>query len=203
MLGNESFVAHHVASPYRARVLDAFRRHRVTLHMPVEMPTIDAIKRFVALGHGVALLPASASKPSWRAATWCACRCRSWPSTGNCGWWCGDRASSRTPSRRFSRSLSTRPPPTAAASRLPGTTEALRAGDFVGHSSREPRRLTSGCCHECPPPASCASWAAFRILRQFAHRSDRSTRRRAPPHPDGPTVSHHERSRSFPSTPRL
>ncbi|MGD9906443.1 MAG: LysR family transcriptional regulator [Vicinamibacterales bacterium] len=57
MLGNESFVAHHVASPYRARVLDAFRRHRVTLHMPVEMPTIDAIKRFVALGHGVALLP--------------------------------------------------------------------------------------------------------------------------------------------------
>ena len=57
MLGNESFVAHHVSSPYRARVLDAFRRHRVTLHMPVEMPTIDAIKRFVALGHGVALLP--------------------------------------------------------------------------------------------------------------------------------------------------
>ena len=57
MLGNESFIAHHVASPYRALVLDAFRRHRVTLHMPVEMPTIDAIKRFVALGHGVALLP--------------------------------------------------------------------------------------------------------------------------------------------------
>ena len=57
MLGNESFVAHHVSSPYRARVLEAFRRHRVTLHMPVEMPTIDAIKRFVALGHGVALLP--------------------------------------------------------------------------------------------------------------------------------------------------
>jgi DNA-binding transcriptional LysR family regulator len=57
MLGNESFVAHHVASPNRARVLDLFRKHRVTLHMPVEMPTIDAIKRFVALGHGVALLP--------------------------------------------------------------------------------------------------------------------------------------------------
>jgi DNA-binding transcriptional LysR family regulator len=56
-LGSESFVAHHVASPYRDRVVDAFRKHRVTLHMPVEMPTIDAIKRFVALGHGVALLP--------------------------------------------------------------------------------------------------------------------------------------------------
>ncbi|MEZ5292704.1 MAG: LysR family transcriptional regulator substrate-binding protein, partial [Vicinamibacterales bacterium] len=57
MLGSESFVAHHVASPYRERVVEAFRRHRVTLQMPVEMPTIDAIKRFVALGHGVALLP--------------------------------------------------------------------------------------------------------------------------------------------------
>ncbi len=56
-LGSESFVAHHVASPYRDRVVDAFRRHRVTLQMPIEMPTIDAIKRFVALGHGVALLP--------------------------------------------------------------------------------------------------------------------------------------------------
>lgn len=57
MLGSESFVAHHVASPFRDRVVDAFRTHRVTLQMPVEMPTIDAIKRFVALGHGVALLP--------------------------------------------------------------------------------------------------------------------------------------------------
>lgn len=57
MLGAESFVAHHVTSPYRDRVLEAFRKHRVTLNMPVEMPTIDAIKRFVALGHGVALLP--------------------------------------------------------------------------------------------------------------------------------------------------
>jgi DNA-binding transcriptional LysR family regulator len=28
--------------------------------MPIEMPTIDAIKRFVAAGHGVALLPAIA-----------------------------------------------------------------------------------------------------------------------------------------------
>jgi DNA-binding transcriptional LysR family regulator len=57
MLGSESFIAHHVTSPYRDRVLEAFRRHRVPLQMPVEMPTIDAIKRFVALGHGVALLP--------------------------------------------------------------------------------------------------------------------------------------------------
>lgn len=59
-LGAESFVAHHVASPYRERVVATFRRRRVTLRMPVEMPTIDAITRFVAAGHGVALLPAIA-----------------------------------------------------------------------------------------------------------------------------------------------
>jgi len=59
-LGSEHFVAHHVSSPYRARVVETFRKRRVTLQMPVEMPTIDAIKRFVASGHGVALLPAIA-----------------------------------------------------------------------------------------------------------------------------------------------
>jgi DNA-binding transcriptional LysR family regulator len=59
-LGDESFVAHHVASPYRARVVETFRKKRVTLQMPVEMPTIDAIKKFVATGNGVALLPAVA-----------------------------------------------------------------------------------------------------------------------------------------------
>lgn len=59
-LGAEAFVAHHVSSPYRARVVETFRKRRVTLQMPIEMPTIDAIKRFVAAGHGVALLPAIA-----------------------------------------------------------------------------------------------------------------------------------------------
>jgi DNA-binding transcriptional LysR family regulator len=59
-LGDEHFVAHHVTSPYRARVVETFRKRRVTLQMPVEMPTIDAIKKFVATGNGVALLPAVA-----------------------------------------------------------------------------------------------------------------------------------------------
>ena len=57
-LARESFVAHHVSSPYRQRVIDTFRKRRVELRMPVEMPTIDAIKKFVAMGNGVALLPA-------------------------------------------------------------------------------------------------------------------------------------------------
>ena len=40
------------------RVIETFRKKRVELRMPVEMPTIDAIKKFVAMGNGVALLPA-------------------------------------------------------------------------------------------------------------------------------------------------
>ena len=59
-LGGESFVAHHVASPYRNRVIETFQDKRIQLQMPVELPTIDAIKKFVAMGNGVALLPAIA-----------------------------------------------------------------------------------------------------------------------------------------------
>jgi DNA-binding transcriptional LysR family regulator len=59
-LADESFVAHHVASPYRQKVIETFAAERVQLRMPVEMPTIDAIKKFVAMGNGVALLPAIA-----------------------------------------------------------------------------------------------------------------------------------------------
>ena len=57
-LGAEYFVAHHVPSPYRAKVLETFQRKKVPLHMDVELPTIEAIKKFVAMGNGVALIPA-------------------------------------------------------------------------------------------------------------------------------------------------
>jgi len=56
-LGAESFVAHIVTSPYRDKVIEAFRRHKTPLHMEVELPTLQAIKRFVAMGNGVALVP--------------------------------------------------------------------------------------------------------------------------------------------------
>jgi DNA-binding transcriptional LysR family regulator len=56
-LGAESFVAHNVQSPYRAKVLQAFKRHKTALNMDVELPTIEAIKRFVSSGSGVALVP--------------------------------------------------------------------------------------------------------------------------------------------------
>ena len=56
-LGAELFVAHNVASPLRQKVIEAFQRYRTPLNMGIELPTIEAIKRFVAMGNGVALVP--------------------------------------------------------------------------------------------------------------------------------------------------
>lgn len=56
-LGAEMFVAHNVPSPYRQKVLETFSKKKVPLNMDVELPSIEAIKKFVAAGNGVALLP--------------------------------------------------------------------------------------------------------------------------------------------------
>ena len=56
-LGAESFVAHIVSSPYREKVIQAFKKYATPLHMGVELPTLQAIKRYVAMGSGVAFLP--------------------------------------------------------------------------------------------------------------------------------------------------
>jgi len=39
-----------VSSPYRDKVIEAFRQHKTPLHMDVELPTLQAIKRFVGMG---------------------------------------------------------------------------------------------------------------------------------------------------------
>ena len=57
-LGEENFVAHNVPSPQRAKVLEAFRRHETDLRIDVELPSLEAVRRFVELGNGVALVPA-------------------------------------------------------------------------------------------------------------------------------------------------
>ena len=56
-LGEETFVAHIVESPYRQRVVQMFARHRVPLRMNVELPTIESIKLFVEMKKGVAIVP--------------------------------------------------------------------------------------------------------------------------------------------------
>jgi len=56
-MGAESFVAHIVPSPYREKVIQLFKSHKTPLHMDLELPTLQAIKQFVAMGNGVALVP--------------------------------------------------------------------------------------------------------------------------------------------------
>ncbi len=60
-LGVESFLAHEVRSPTRERVVEAFERRRTPLDIAVELPTLEAIKRLVEEGHGVALMPRRAA----------------------------------------------------------------------------------------------------------------------------------------------
>ena len=56
-LAGETFVAHNVPSPLRQKVIGAFKRYKTPLNMNVELPSLEAIKRFVEGGNGVALVP--------------------------------------------------------------------------------------------------------------------------------------------------
>jgi DNA-binding transcriptional LysR family regulator len=56
-LGEETFIAHNVVSPYRALVLREFQRQKVPLNMDLEMPTVEAIRKMVQRNEGVAFLP--------------------------------------------------------------------------------------------------------------------------------------------------
>jgi DNA-binding transcriptional LysR family regulator len=61
-LGAESFIAHNVPSPYREKVVKTFEKHRTPLNISMEMPTLEAIKRLVEKGLGVALIPRLAAQ---------------------------------------------------------------------------------------------------------------------------------------------
>lgn len=56
-LGAESFIAHNVSSPYREKVVGTFAKYKTPLNISMEMPTLEAIKRLVEQGMGVALVP--------------------------------------------------------------------------------------------------------------------------------------------------
>jgi DNA-binding transcriptional LysR family regulator len=68
-LGTQNFVAHNVPSPQRQKVIQAFRRHKTPLQMGVELPSLEAIKRFVEMGNGVALVPGLTVGPELAAGT--------------------------------------------------------------------------------------------------------------------------------------
>ena len=61
-LGAEAFIAHNVRSPYRDKVIRTFQKHRTPLNISMEMPTLEAIKRLVEQGMGVALMPRLAAQ---------------------------------------------------------------------------------------------------------------------------------------------
>jgi DNA-binding transcriptional LysR family regulator len=61
-LGDEIFIAHIVDSPHRTAVIQLFSKHNVPLRMPVDMPTIESIKRFVEMEMGVAIVPSMCAK---------------------------------------------------------------------------------------------------------------------------------------------
>ena len=56
-LGVETFVAHNAPSPYRQKVIETFDKHQTKLHIAIELPSLEAIKRLVEKGVGVALVP--------------------------------------------------------------------------------------------------------------------------------------------------
>src|SRR5688500_19516702 len=56
-LGGETFIAHNAPSPYRQRVIETFEKYQTTLNIAVELPSLEAIKRLVGDGVGVALVP--------------------------------------------------------------------------------------------------------------------------------------------------
>lgn len=56
-LGDETFIAHNAVSPYRQKVIETFEKNNTTLNIAVELPSLEAIKRLVETGIGVALIP--------------------------------------------------------------------------------------------------------------------------------------------------
>jgi len=56
-VGRQPIVAHNDPSPARDRVLRIYERRNETLNIRVSLPSLDAIKRAVGLGLGVAILP--------------------------------------------------------------------------------------------------------------------------------------------------
>jgi len=56
-LGVETFIAHNAPSPYRQKVLETFDKQKTKLNIAVELPSLEAIKRLVERGVGVALVP--------------------------------------------------------------------------------------------------------------------------------------------------
>lgn len=56
-MGRQTVIAHNDPSPARERVLKLFEERQMSLNIRLSLPSLDAIKRAVEMGLGVALLP--------------------------------------------------------------------------------------------------------------------------------------------------
>ena len=56
-LGNESFIAHTVASRSRHRVIEAFRSSETPLNITMEVAMIETIKKLIAMNLGIGFVP--------------------------------------------------------------------------------------------------------------------------------------------------
>lgn len=61
-LADETFIAHNAPSPYRQRVIETFAKYDTRLNISVELPSLEAIKRLVETGIGIALVPKLSAK---------------------------------------------------------------------------------------------------------------------------------------------
>lgn len=61
-LATETFIAHNAPSPYRLKVIETFAKFDTRLHISVELPSLEAIKRLVETGIGIALVPKLSAK---------------------------------------------------------------------------------------------------------------------------------------------
>ena len=56
-LGGEQLIAHNARSPYRKYVIETFENNDTKLNIAIELPSLEAIKRLVEAGGGIALVP--------------------------------------------------------------------------------------------------------------------------------------------------
>jgi DNA-binding transcriptional LysR family regulator len=75
-LSEETLIAHNARSPYRQKVIEAFERNRTRMNIAIELPSLEAIKKLVERGAGVALVPRLTAEEEISSKTLCAVRIR-------------------------------------------------------------------------------------------------------------------------------
>jgi DNA-binding transcriptional LysR family regulator len=81
----QTVIAHNDPSHVRDRVLRLFEQHHIPANILVSLPSLEGIKRAVAMQMGVAMLPAAAPSPRSSAASSSRWPCRKYGCAGTSG----------------------------------------------------------------------------------------------------------------------